>query len=64
MDKITIGLVLLALGIWGAASWWWFLWDVIKGIVVIGLFLSGLTLVGVGIKNYSEGEESKSEAEV
>lgn len=51
MDKVTVGLVLLALGIWGAVSWWWFLIDIIKGGIVIVLFLAGLMLVGMGVRS-------------
>lgn len=51
MNKIVIGLVLLGIGIWAVSSWWWFIFDVIKGLVAILLVLAGLALIGIGVKN-------------
>ncbi len=51
MNKIIAGLVILAIGIWAIASWWWFIIDIIKGVIAILLVFSGLTLVSLGIKN-------------
>ena len=64
MNKVIVGLVLLALGLWGAVSWWWFLVDIIKGLIVVGLFGTGLVLVGLGLmatnKSSSEIAEHKA----
>ena len=54
MEKIITGLVLLALGLWGAVAWWWFLVDIIKGVGVIAMYLAGAVLIGLGLKNMSE----------
>lgn len=54
MNKIIGGLILLALGLWASVSWWWFLWDILKGLAAILLLLSGLALIGVGVKNTSQ----------
>lgn len=51
MNKVATGLILLALGLWGAIAWWWFILDVAKGVLVILLFAVGLVLVGLGIKD-------------
>ena len=51
MNKVAIGLVFLVLGIWGLVSWWWFLWDVLKGVSVIAFIAAGLLLVGMGVKD-------------
>ena len=53
MNKIIAGLVLLAIGLWAIVSWWWFIWDIIKGLIVILFLLAGLTLLGLGAKNSS-----------
>jgi len=53
MNKIIAGLVLLAIGLWAIVSWWWFIWDIIRGLIAILFVLSGLTLLGLGAKNSS-----------
>ena len=53
MNKIIAGLVLLAIGLWAIVSWWWFIWDIIKGLIAILFVLGGLTLLGLGAKNSS-----------
>jgi hypothetical protein len=57
MNKIIGGLIFLVLGIWATSSWWWFIWDVVKGLFAIVLLLVGLALLGVGVKNISESAE-------
>ncbi|NIM03678.1 hypothetical protein GTN66_05980 [bacterium] len=51
MNKIIAGLVILAIGLWAVASWWWFLWDIIRAVIAILFVLSGVTLIGLGLKN-------------
>jgi len=51
MNKVSIGLVFLVLGIWGSVSWWWFILDILKGVMVLTLLASGLLLVGLGVKD-------------
>jgi hypothetical protein len=51
MSKLIIGLVIFAVGLWAAVSWWWFVLDIIKGLVAIFLLLAGLSLIGLGVKD-------------
>jgi len=51
MNRIIAGLVVLAIGLWSVVSWWWFIWDIIKGLVAILFVFVGLTLIGLGLKN-------------
>ena len=62
MNKIAAGLVLLALALWGAVCWWWFLFDVIKGLVVVLSFLAGLLLIGLGVRGASGSQPAKPAA--
>ena len=62
MNKIAVGLVLLALALWGAVSWWWFLWDVIKGLAVVLLFMSGLLMIGLGVRGAARSDIAKQPA--
>jgi len=50
MNKIIAGLIILAVGMWAAVTWWWFLLDILKGLAAIILVLGGLTLIALGIK--------------
>lgn len=59
MNKVAMGLVFLVFGIWGMVSWWWFLWDVLKGVSIIALIVSGLLLVGMGVKDVGAPEARK-----
>ncbi|HUW23502.1 MAG TPA: hypothetical protein VMW39_05680 [bacterium] len=51
MNKIITGLVVLAIGLWAIVSWWWFIWDIIRGVIAVLFVLAGLTLIGLGLKN-------------
>ena len=51
MLKIIAGLVILTMGLWAVVSWWWFIWDIIRGLIAILFILGGLTLIRLGIKN-------------
>jgi len=50
MNKIIAGLIILAVGMWAAVTWWWFLLDILKGLAAIILVLGGFTLIALGIK--------------
>ncbi len=65
MNRLIAGLILLAIGLWGAATWWWFIWDVLKGLIVIMFFLTGLIMVGSGVKSViqSTAEPVKSSSD-
>ncbi len=51
MNKIIAGLVVFAIGLWAIVSWWWFIWDIIRGVIAVLFVLAGLTLIGLGLKN-------------
>ena len=51
MNNIIAGLVVLAIGLWAIVSWWWFIWDIIRGVIAVLFVLAGLTLIGLGMKN-------------
>lgn len=51
MDKVIAGIVLLALSVWGTVAWWWFIWDILRGLGIVVLFAVGLLLIGLGVKS-------------
>ena len=61
MNKIVVGLILLALGLWGAVAWWWFLVDIIKGLIVVGLLGTGLVMLGLGLMKSPESNSETTE---
>ena len=62
MNKLIVGLIMVALGVWGASAWWWFLWDVIKGMSVVGLFGVGVILIGLGVTSITRADPAKAKA--
>jgi len=51
MNKIIAGLVILAIGLWATVTWWWFVWDILRGLISVLLVIAGLTLIGLGARN-------------
>ena len=45
--KISIGVILVILGIWAVFGWWSFLWMVIKGCIGIFLILAGVITIAI-----------------
>lgn len=62
MDRVIAGLIALAIGIWAVVSWWWFVTDVLKGLVALCLVGAGVILVGLGVKDGSGTLEEAEEA--
>ncbi len=42
-----IGAVALVLGIWAMASWWWFVAEIIQGLIALGLVIGGALAVAI-----------------
>lgn len=61
MNKMITGLIMLAIGLWAVVSWWWFLWDIIRGLIAILLVFGGLILIGLGVRNFTSARVEKSE---
>lgn len=47
------GVVALVLGIVGLAEWWWFVEEVIKGLIVLGLIVGGGLAVAIAIRRWT-----------
>ncbi len=54
MVSVVVGVVLLALGIWGLSAWWWSVTEVLRGIVPILLIIFGPIALGAGISRMRE----------
>ena len=42
-----IGAVALCLGIWALVSWWWFVVEIIQGLIALGLIIGGGLAIAV-----------------
>lgn len=59
MVSIGVGLVMLALGIWGLSAWWWSVTEVLRGLVPILLIILGPIALGSGISRLREKSASE-----
>ena len=41
------GAIALALGVWALASWWWFVVEIIQGLIALGLVIGGGLAIAV-----------------
>ncbi|MEO5332459.1 MAG: hypothetical protein H7839_10580 [Magnetococcus sp. YQC-5] len=54
MVNIGVGLVMLALGLWGMSAWWWSVTEVLRGVVPILLIIIGPIAIGAGMTRLRE----------
>ncbi len=45
-----IGLIALVLGLVGLVYWWWFIVEVIEGLIVVGLIVGGALAVAIALR--------------
>ena len=57
MPNIIVGLVAIALGLWGLSVWWWSVAELLRGLVPIVLILFGLVAVGAGVSIVREKDD-------
>jgi uncharacterized integral membrane protein len=57
-----IGAVALALGVWALAYCWWFVVEIIEGLIALGLVIGGALAMAVAIRRmYREKQTAKQE---
>lgn len=44
------GAVALALGIWAMVYWWWFVVEIIEGLIALGLVVGGVLAIAIAIR--------------
>lgn len=65
MPNIIVGLVAIALGLWGLSVWWWSVAELLRGLVPVVLILFGLVAVGAGVSIVREkGDEDATDEEL
>ncbi len=60
MQHLVIGLVAIALGIWGLIAWWKSFGMVMRGVVPFCLVVFGLVAVMSGFRRFSSNDEQKN----
>jgi hypothetical protein len=54
------GAIALALGVWALASWWWFIVEIIQGLIALGLVIGGALAIAVALRSmYREKQTEK-----
>ena len=53
-----IGAIALALGIWALAYCWWFVVEIIEGLVTLGLIIGGVLAIAVAIRRMNKAKTS------
>ena len=62
MKSGIMGAVALALGVWALAYCWWFVVEIIEGLVALGLVIGGALAMAVAIRRmYREKQTAKQE---
>ncbi len=45
-----IGAVALGLGVWALVSWWWFVVEIIQGLIALGLVIGGALAIAIAAR--------------
>ena len=62
MTSIIVGLISLALGIWGLSVWWWSVAEFLRGGLPAAMILFGIIAFGAGItKKQSKDDLNENE---
>lgn len=53
-----IGAVALALGVWALASWWWFVVEIIQGLISLALVVGGALAIAVAARRMYRAKQT------
>ena len=42
-----IGAVALVLGLWAMVNWWWFVVEIVQGLIALGLVIGGALAIAI-----------------
>lgn len=54
MGSVVLGVIAIALGVWGGIVWWWSVTEILRGILPVVLTLGGLIALAAGIRTSKE----------
>ncbi len=52
------GAIALALGVWALASWWWFVVEIIQGLIALGLVIGGALAVAIAARGMYRAKQT------
>jgi hypothetical protein len=53
VEKMKLGIggaIALALGVWALASWWWFVVEIIQGLIALMLVIGGALAIAIALR--------------
>ncbi len=53
-----IGAVALVLGVWALASWWWFVVEIIQGLIALGLVIGGALAIAIAARRMYRAKQT------
>ncbi len=53
-----IGAVALALGVWALASWWWFVVEIIQGLIALALVVGGALALAIAARKMYRAKQT------
>jgi len=63
MKLLIGGVIALALGIWALVYTWWFVVEIVQGLVALGLVVGGVLAIAIAIRrNYKAKQTGRQEA--
>jgi len=56
-----ISAIALGLGVWAMVSWWWFVAEIIQGLVALGLVIGGVLAIAIAIRRIYRAKQTAKE---
>jgi hypothetical protein len=53
-----IGAVALALGVWALASWWWFVVEILQGLISLALVIGGALAIAIAARKMYRAKQT------
>ena len=53
-----IGAVVLGLGVWALVSWWWFVVEIIQGLIALGLVIGGALAIAIAARRMYRAKQT------
>ncbi len=58
-----IGAVALGLGVWALVSWWWFVVEIIQGLIALGLVVGGALAIAIAMRRMYRAKQTAKQEE-